>query len=75
MQPAQPDRRPVSPFAFAILGMEMAGFTVTGVLIDWLTGLMPWFTVAFTVLGVIAAFMHLARVVQRPSPKSEDGGK
>ena len=57
-----PPARAVSPFAFAVLGMEMVGFTVVGVLIDWLTGLTPWFTVALTLLGVVVAFLHLAQI-------------
>lgn len=70
-----PPARAVSPFAFAVLGMEMAGFTVVGVLIDWLTGLTPWFTVALTLLGVVAAFLHLAQSVRKgPPPKSEGDG-
>lgn len=70
-----PPARPVSPFAFAVLGMEMAGFTVAGVLIDWLTGLAPWFTVTLTLLGLVAAFLHLFRMVQKgPPPKSEGDG-
>lgn len=64
----------MSPFAFAVLGMEMAGFTVAGVVIDWLTGLWPWFTVSLTLLGVVAAFMHLVRSVQGgSSPRAGDG--
>ncbi|HET6576305.1 MAG TPA: hypothetical protein VFG68_22070 [Fimbriiglobus sp.] len=68
-----PPARPVSPFAFAVLGMEMAGFTVVGVLIDWLTGLMPWFTVVLTLLGAVVAFVHLARAAQSPSPPKSEG--
>lgn len=70
-----PPARPVSPFAFAVLGMEMAGFTIVGVLIDWLTDLTPWFTVALTLLGVVVAFLHLAQTVRKASPsKSESDG-
>ena len=69
-----PPARPVSPFAFAVLGMEMVGFTVVGVVIDWLTGLMPWFTVTLTRLGVVVAVLHLARAVLKPSPPKSEGG-
>jgi F0F1-type ATP synthase assembly protein I len=68
-----PPARPVSPFAFAVLGMEMAGFTVAGVLIDWLTGLLPWFTITLTLLGVVVAFLHLARTVRPGSPSKSEG--
>ena len=63
----------MSPFAFAVLGMEMVGFTVTGIVIDWLVGWrFMWATVVLTLLGVVAAFMHLVRAVQvGPTAKSD----
>ena len=67
MPPARPDRRAVSPFAFAVLGMEMAGFTVAGVVIDLLAGSLPWATVVLTLLGMVAAFLHMTRLV-KPGP-------
>ncbi len=74
MKPARPEHRAVSPFAFAVLGMEMAGFTITGVLLDWLFGSMPWATVALTLLGVVAAFVHLAQMVRKKPPSGSEGG-
>ncbi len=67
-----PDRRPVNPMAFAVLGLEMVGFTVTGVLIDWLAGSAPWATVTLTLLGVAAAFLHLVRATQAGSAPRSD---
>ncbi len=61
----------MSPVAFAVVGSEMVGFTVTGLLIDWLTGWMPWTTVVLTVLGLVAAMIHLARIVQKPAGKQD----
>ncbi len=63
----------MSPFAFAVLGMEMAGFTVAGVLIDWLTGWLPWATITLTLLGVVAAFVHLFRTVRKASRPGPEG--
>lgn len=68
-----PPARPVSPYAFAVLGMEMAGFTVVGVVIDWLAGLLPWFTITLTLLGVVVAFIHLTRSVRTGSPPKSWG--
>lgn len=51
-----------------VVGTEMAGFTVTGVLLDvFVFGTMPWLTVGLTLLGLVAAFMHLLRMV-KPKP-------
>jgi F0F1-type ATP synthase assembly protein I len=60
-----PDRRPVTPVGFAVVGSEMVGFTLAGVAIDWLAGTIPWATVILTVLGLLAALMHLARMVKK----------
>lgn len=59
-----PDRRPVSPVGLAVVGTEMVGFTLTGLLIDWLAGWMPWATVTLTLLGLLAAMLHLVRLAQ-----------
>jgi F0F1-type ATP synthase assembly protein I len=53
--------------------MEMAGFTVAGVLIDWLTGWLPWATITLTLLGVVAAFVHLFRTVRKASRPGPEG--
>jgi F0F1-type ATP synthase assembly protein I len=59
--------------AFAVLGMEMVGFTITGIVIDWLVGWrFMWATVVLTLLGVAAAFMHLVRAVQPGQPPKSD---
>lgn len=54
-----------SPVGFAVIGSEMAGFTVAGVMIDWLAGTMPWATVGLTFFGFVAAFVHLTRIASR----------
>jgi F0F1-type ATP synthase assembly protein I len=51
-----------------VVGTEMAGFTVIGVLLDvFAFGSMPWCTVGLTLLGLVAAFLHLLRMV-KPKP-------
>jgi F0F1-type ATP synthase assembly protein I len=63
--PMPPDRRVVSPVGFALVGMEMVGFTVVGVLIDWLAGSAPWATAILTILGMLAAMTHLIQLVKK----------
>jgi F0F1-type ATP synthase assembly protein I len=54
-----------------VVGSEIVGFTVTGLLLDYAIGTMPWCTVALTLLGLAASFMHL---VQMARPKPPGGG-
>jgi F0F1-type ATP synthase assembly protein I len=57
-----------------VVGTEMAGFTITGVLLDVVVfGTMPWFTVGLTLLGLFAAFVHLVKMA-RPKPPAAGGG-
>ncbi len=67
--PPTPPRR-VNPYGLMVVGSEMVSFTLVGLLVDWGLGSMPWATVGLTVLGGIAAFLHLIRMVKRP-PDSE----
>lgn len=64
-------------------GLELAGFVFLGWLIDRAWGTNPWLTVAGTVVGMVASFVHLmtlakiaaksqsakTRVVRRPMSK------
>ncbi len=68
--PAGKGRGPVSPLAFAVLGSELAGATILGVLLDWWFGCLPWLTVIGTFAGLLAAFVHMAQLVN-PKPPSE----
>jgi F0F1-type ATP synthase assembly protein I len=74
MPPAPPDRRVVTPVGFALIGSEMVGFTVTGVLIDWAAGTTPWATVTLTLMGLLAAFLHMVRLVKKgtAAPKADE---
>jgi F0F1-type ATP synthase assembly protein I len=67
-----PDRRPVTPVGFALIGSEMVGFTLLGVAIDWLAGTSPWATVTLTVLGLLAAMVHLGLMVKVASAAKSD---
>jgi F0F1-type ATP synthase assembly protein I len=59
-----------------VVGSEMAGFTLIGVLLDVVVfGTMPWFTVGLTLLGLVAAFLHLVKMVKpKPKPPAAGGG-
>lgn len=72
--PSPPPKPPVSPVGLMVVGTEMAGFTITGVLLDVVVfGTMPWFTVGLTLLGLLAAFVHLVKMA-RPKPPTAGGG-
>lgn len=74
MSPA-PDKRPgLSPVAFGVAGSEMVSFTLVGLAIDWISDSMPWATVSLTILGVMAAMFHLARMVQSANRPRSPGG-
>lgn len=64
MSTGRPNRGPISPFGFAVIGMEMVSFTLLGLLIDYFTGWMPWTTVALTPLGLVAAMVHVVRMTK-----------
>lgn len=55
-----------------VIGSEMASFTIVGLVIDLLAGTMPWFTIGLTLLGFLAAFMHLVRMANAMG-RSADG--
>jgi F0F1-type ATP synthase assembly protein I len=66
---------------FLYLGSEMASFTVVGLVLDYVFGTMPILTIVLTLLGVVAAFVHLksmaaslARTKKSGPPGGEGGG-
>ena len=60
MDDGKPPARPALPVGLMVIGSEMAGFTVVGVLLDvFAFGTLPWLTIGLTVLGFLAAFYHL----------------
>lgn len=74
MSPTPAPQPPVSKIGLMVVGTEMAGFTVTGVLLDMVVfGTMPWCTVGLTLLGLLAAFMHLVRMVKAKPPEGGAG--
>ena len=50
------------PIGLMVVGSEMAGFTVVGVILDFALDTLPWFTIGLTVLGFVLAFMLLIRM-------------
>ena len=68
MPPPRSNRPLPSPIGFALIGSEMAAFTILGVILDWATGSTPWLTVALTLFGCAAAFFHLLQLVNKKSP-------
>jgi len=60
----QPSNGPSVPIGFMVAGSEMASFTLLGLLIDYLAGTMPGFTIGLTLLGVGVAFWHLFKMSQ-----------
>jgi len=68
---AGPRTKSPQPLSIGLLvvGSEMVGFTVFGVLLDYFFGSMPWATVALTLAGAAAAMIHLRQmVVKRFAP-------
>lgn len=56
-----------------MMGSELSGFTILGLVIDFTAGTMPWFTVGFTLFGFGFVFFHLlrfAKSLNRPNGKS-----
>lgn len=74
----EPSKGPNVPIGFMVAGSEMASFTIFGLLIDYAFGTMPGFTIALTLLGLVAAFFHLKRLAKaiatkKPAPPRADG--
>ena len=61
MPPDRPGKQTRPVIALAGIGTEMVGFTLAGVLIDWLVGSLPVFTAALTVTGLVVAMWHLMK--------------
>jgi F0F1-type ATP synthase assembly protein I len=69
---------PSAPIGFMVAGSEMVAFTVLGLILDRAFGTMPAFTIALTLLGVVAAFFQLSRMAKafaaKKPPKPDDEG-
>lgn len=65
-----PEQKP-KPKLYAatlIVGSEMFGFALVGVMIDFALGTIhtvPWATLILAPLGLVAGFMHLIRLILR----------
>lgn len=74
------DRPPDGPrmsIGLMVMGSEMAGFAVIGLLIDYALGTTPGFTIGLTLLGFVFVFYHLVRLAKtmsnRTSPPPDEG--
>ena len=61
MPDAAPGKKGNAAVAMAGIGSEMVGFTLGGILIDYLIGSLPMFTVIFTLAGMTLAMWHLSK--------------
>ncbi|MBX3400387.1 MAG: hypothetical protein KF873_16765 [Gemmataceae bacterium] len=62
------DRRTLNVPRLAVIGSEMFGFAMVGLAIDYARGGfdgVPWATLILGPLGVLAAFVHLFRLMKR----------
>jgi len=59
-----PKGGPAMGKGLAVVGSEMVGFTLVGVLCDYLTNGWPWATAGLTVLGFLVAMWHLSRLAK-----------
>jgi F0F1-type ATP synthase assembly protein I len=66
-EPPSSESRPL--VGLMVMGSEMAGFTILGLLLDFALGTIPWLTVAFTVFGFGVVFFHLMRMAKALSGK------
>ena len=60
------------PIGLMVVGSEMASFTVVGLLLDYVLGTMPGFTIGLTLLGLVVAFYHLVKMSQALARKKPD---
>ncbi len=65
MPPETPGKQTRPVVALAGIGSEMVGFTLAGVLLDWLIDSLPVFTIALTITGLVVAMWHLMRWAKR----------
>lgn len=64
---------PRMPIGLMAAGSEMVSFTLFGLLLDYLFGTIPAFTIGLTLLGTAAAFYTLIRMskslaAKKPKP-------
>jgi len=51
-----------------MIGSELVAFTLFGVVIDWLTGWLPWVTVTLTLLGLVTVMIQIGRAAMVKTP-------
>ena len=57
------------PIGLMVAGSEMASFTILGLLLDFVLGTMPGFTIGLTLAGLFIAFFHLVKMSQALAAK------
>lgn len=76
----EPSNGPRLSVGLLVAGSEMVSFTLFGLLLDYVLGTLPGFTIGMTLLGVVAAFYMLIRMSRgltrnepgRPNKGAED---
>ena len=64
---AEPPPQPRMLLGLMVVGSEMAGFTILGILVDFAVGTLPWVTVGLTVFGFAFVFYQLTRMAKAMS--------
>jgi hypothetical protein len=70
--PKQPRPLP-PPLGMLVIGSEIAGFAVVGIVLDYLLGNfdgLPWMTLILSPLGLLVAGWHLRQLVRPRGPSS-----
>ena len=62
-----PEQRRMLAMAYSA-SSTLTGPVLAGLLIDWIAGTMPWFTVAGVLIGMAALFVLLIRFTQSKEP-------
>lgn len=68
MAASKPAPRSWNAAQLAVIGSEMFGFAMVGLVIDFALGTIdnvPWATLILGPLGVLAGFVHLYRLMKR----------
>ncbi len=64
----QPSQNAIRTAQLTVIGSELFGFALVGVVIDLALGTIhsfPWATVILGILGLVVGFWHLIRLVRR----------
>lgn len=68
---SRPESKPLNLASAGVVGSEVLGFALVGLLIDYALGTLysvPWATLILGPLGLIVAMLHLMKLV-KPGPQ------